>query len=115
MKRLGLVSGIIGGCCPVVFALSAAAGTPYLTTTIAINSTSTAVLAESPSRTILILQNDSDTTIYCNLSGGAAVAGQGVRLPASGGGIVLDVQPPNSAVACIHGGSGTKNLLVSSS
>lgn len=107
---------IVGGALiGAVYAMAALAGVPYGKSTVAVGTTSTAVLSASPARTVLILQNDSDTTIYCNLSGGAAVVGQGTRLSSTGGGIVLDVQPPADAVACIHGGSGSKNLLVTSS
>jgi len=63
-------------------------------------------------RKLLILINDSDTTIYCNIAGGTAVANEGVRLNASGGNIVMDVAITFSAVNCIHGGTGSKVLLV---
>lgn len=64
-------------------------------------------------RNLLILVNDSDTTIYCNLAGATAAVNQGVRLNDSGGALFMDVSVTLSAVNCIHGGAGNKVLLVS--
>lgn len=72
-----------------------------------------ATIGGGKKRNLLILVNDSDQTIYCNLAGGTAVANQGVRLNASGGSIFMDVAVTLSAVNCIHGGVGNKVLLVS--
>ena len=80
---------------------------------IAVAASSTLVLpATRIIRSLLVLINDSDTTIYCNLTGAAAVANEGIRLNANGGSILLDVSVTSSAVYCIHGGSGDKTLLV---
>jgi hypothetical protein len=76
---------------------------------VAVATTSTSVLAEGL-HSLQILVNDSDTTIYCNLAGGAAVVGEGVRLNAAGGNLFLD-GVHTTTVACIHGGTGTKNVL----
>lgn len=64
-------------------------------------------------RSLLVLINDSDAAIYCNLAGAAAVLNQGVRLNANGGALLLDVAVSRRTVNCIHGGSGNKVLLVS--
>lgn len=93
-------------------ARSASAGAEFSHSTVSVAATSTVVVAASSTRLLLILENDSDTVMYCNLAGGAAVLNTGTRLSANGGGKVLDVRAPSTAVACIHGGSGTKNLLV---
>ena len=67
---------------------------------------------------ILILQNYSDTPIYCNLAGAAAVVGAGVVLDQApgagrpGGGIFFDQSVPIGAVNCIHNSTGNKVLLV---
>ena len=60
----------------------------------------------------VILQNDSDTDIYLNVAGGAAVVNAGVRLNANGGTWTMEPDVPIAAITCIHGGSGTKRLLV---
>lgn len=72
-----------------------------------------ATISSGRKRNLLILINDSDTTIYCNLAGGTAVANEGIRLNASGGSIFMDVSVTYTAVNCIHGGTGNKVLLVS--
>jgi len=78
-----------------------------------VTTASTAVVSSTAFfRKLLILINDSDTIIYCNLAGGIAVANQGVRLNASGGSIVLDAAVPKGKVNCIHGGTGNKVILV---
>lgn len=87
----------------------------YTHAAISVAATSTSALAapaSSNARRIVILQNDSDTVIYCNLAGGSAVVNQGVRINANGGTFLLDVVTPALAIACIHGGSGSKTLLV---
>ena len=79
---------------------------------ISVATSSTAVYAASYSRYFLLLENISDTDISCNLAGDAAVVGQGVVLKKDGGYLLLDVRAamPLAAIACIHGGSGTKAL-----
>jgi hypothetical protein len=80
-------------------------------TTVAVAVTSTVALAAKSNRTFVILENISDTNIDCSI-GATAVAGQGIRLYASGGSLLLDAKYPTAAINCIHGGSGTKSLLV---
>ncbi len=75
-------------------------------------STTAVVSAAVFFRQILILVNDSDAVIYCNLAGAAAVLNQGIRLNANGGNIVMDVAVTKTAVNCIHGNSGNKVILV---
>jgi len=120
MRRviLGIASMLLCGS-----ALFAYAGLFMVQTTVAVGATSTAVLAATSgpgeftaTRQYVSLQNDSDTVMYCNTAGAAAVVGAGTRLSANGGGKVWDARTaPNDAITCIHGGSGTKSLLVESS
>lgn len=96
---------------------SSTPSTPYHTgspaeSVIAVGVTSTAVLSANSGRTYLHLVNDSDTTMYISIDGGAAVASTGTRLNASGGSIVFDTFIPTTAITAIHGGSGSKSLLV---
>ena len=58
--------------------------------------------------------NDSDTDIYLKV-GAAAVVNEGIRLNSGGGSWELSLEFGNlsgSVVNCIHGGAGTKTLLV---
>ena len=86
-------------------------------TAVSVAVTSTAVTTRA-TRAILILQNASDTAIWCNLSGGAAVVGEGIGLdqqPAAsrpGGAAFFDIAVPTGTINCIHGGSGTKTILI---
>ncbi len=78
-----------------------------------ITTSSQVIVPAAGSRQLLILQNDSDVTIYCKLDGSTAVAGQGLRLDSGGGSVFFD-QPasmPKADVTCIHGGTGNKSLL----
>jgi hypothetical protein len=82
-------------------------------TVVNVTTASTSVLGTTRGiRSLLILQNDSDTTIYCNLTGGVAVVDEGIRLNAAGGTLFMDTVVPTVPVTCIHGGTGTKALLV---
>lgn len=80
--------------------------------------TSSAAVSTRASRRILILQNYSDTTIYCKSGGVAAVVGEGMTMnpqPAAnqaGGAFMFDIAVPTGTVNCIHGGSGNKVLIV---
>lgn len=71
-------------------------------------------LVANTSRRWLLIENDSDTVIYCKV-GVAAVLNQGIRLNANGGSWELSPSMGNyntGAVNCIHGGTGNKVLLV---
>lgn len=66
--------------------------------------TSTPVLsARQGCRRFLILENDSDTTIYCSLDGNPAALNHGVRLNANGGNLLLDITTTGPAIFAIHG------------
>ena len=80
-------------------------------TAVAVAATSTAAVVAKSTRTLLILENISDTNIDCKF-GAVAVASEGVRLYANGGALLVDKKYPTAAVNCIHAGSGTKTLLV---
>lgn len=105
--------------CGVLCAVSAWAWTPpeyeavptVAHTAIAVAVTSTVAVAAKSNRTLLILENISDTNIDCKI-GAAAVANEGIRLYANGGTLFLDAKYPTGAVNCIHAGSGTKTLTV---
>jgi len=71
------------------------------------------MLAANISRNFLILQNDSDTTLYLKF-GAVAVVNQGIRLNSTGGSMLLDYKFITLAVNCIHAGTGNKVLLVTS-
>jgi hypothetical protein len=83
-----------------------------------VNVTTSSTQVTAGALRILILQNASDTTIWCDPSGGTAIVGQGFALnPAASAGqggerIVFDLVVPEGAVTCIHGGSGNKVLSV---
>lgn len=79
----------------------------------AIATTSTTALAANANRKYALFVNDSDTTIYLFL-GTPAVVSQGIRLNARGGSYET-MQIHNlytGIVTAIHGGTGTKTLLV---
>lgn len=82
-------------------------------TAVNVTTSSTAVVTTAAIfRRLLILINDSDETMYCNLAGAAAALNQGIRLNSGGGNILLDVTVSKTAVNCIHGGTGNKVILV---
>jgi len=115
MKGIPLLVGMLLGL--GTWDISYAEPIPTEHTTIAIATSSTAVSVgwKQPQRTFLSLQNVSDTAVYCNVAGGAAVVGAGMRLSANGGGVTMDVKVPQGAIACIHDGAGTKNLVLTQS
>ena len=99
----------------VAWSVPAGTQTQVTVTHSAVNVTtsSTEVLATTPiRRNLLILINDSDTVIYCNVAGGAAALNAGLRLGASGGAALFDVSVPRAKINCIHGGTGNKVMLV---
>lgn len=79
--------------------------------------TSTQVVAAAPGRVFLILQNLSDTDIWINLIGGAAIVGKYLVM-APRQSLTLDIRDTGvlspamttTAITCIHNGSGTKTL-----
>ena len=81
---------------------------------ILIGTSSTPVLSARPLRIFLTLENISDTDIYCSLvTGTPAAVRSGTLLYSNGGKTFWDVPPtvPRQAIACIHEGTGTKELL----
>lgn len=91
---------------------------PYLKTvthsTLAVTTSSQTALAANANRKYALLANDSDTTIYVKI-GAAAVANQGIRLNPNGGSYEISAAIGNlhtGAINAIHGGTGTKNLLI---
>lgn len=76
--------------------------------------TSTQVVAANTSRGFLLIENDSDTSLYCKI-GVAAVVNEGIRINSNGGSFEMSRTNRNldtRAVNCIHGGAGTKTMLV---
>ena len=83
-------------------------------TTAAVTTASGAALAANPSRNYALFVNDSDTVMYLMI-GATAVANQGIRLNADGGSYEMADEFGNlsyDAIYAIHGGSGSKALLV---
>jgi len=84
-------------------------------TKVSVGVASTTVIAANTSRKSLLIVNDSDTTVYLNLAGDAAVLNEGVRLNSGGSSYEMSAGLGNlvtGAIAGIHGGSGTKLLLI---
>ena len=75
-----------------------------------VGTSSTAVFGEDEVASFLLLQNTSDTDMYLSFSGNAAI-GAGIYLRA-GANLLFDVVVPDAPLKAIHGGSGTKQLLV---
>ena len=86
-------------------------------TSIAIGASST-VVSTRTTRKLLILQNTSDTAIWCSLDGSGAAVGLGIGLDQQpgagrpGGGIFFDVVTTIGAINCIHGSTGDKFLTL---
>jgi len=83
--------------------------------TVAVETDSTHVLDENPSRKWALFINDSDTTIYLAFGQAQAYTGRGIRLNANGGSYEMSRQDGNlwaGHIDAIHGSTGTKSLLV---
>jgi hypothetical protein len=91
--------------------ISGSAATTATNTKVSVGSSSTSVLALNASRKFAIFVNDSDETIYLNLSG-TAVMNEGIRLNANGGSYEINLN--NLYTGAVTGicSSGTKNLTV---
>ena len=86
--------------------------TPHTEASVAV--TTTPVLAAKVKRRYALFINDSDTVVYLAM-GEAAVLNTGIRLNANGGSYEMIPSANNvieDAVNGIHGGSGTKEVLV---
>jgi len=69
---------------------------------VSVLTSSTSVLAASSvPRLLVVLINDGVNNIYCNLTGGAAVLNQGVRINSAGGNLLLDVAVMTDQIFCI--------------
>lgn len=79
-----------------------------------VTTASQTALAANANRKYASFQNDSDTAIYLKI-GAAAVANEGIRINPNGGSYEMSAAIGNLAtgtVYAIHGGTGTKNLLI---
>jgi hypothetical protein len=74
-----------------------------------VGTTSTVVRPAKGTRKILVLQNNSDTTVWCLTTTAAAVVGNGTQI-FPGASTYDDVVVPSGQVTCIHGGTGTKKV-----
>jgi len=81
----------------------------------AVTTSSTVALAARDGRRWLLVQNDSDTNIYCRLDGGTAVVGGGIRFENGGANLLLSNVIMEAAITCIHGGAATKDILFTDS
>ncbi len=72
--------------------------------------TSTPVVSRREDRVELNVVNDSDTIIYLRLAADGATLNSGIRLNPNGG--AYSTQHYFGPISAIHGGTGTKNLLV---
>jgi len=84
---------------------------------VSVGTESTDVLAEDAARCYALLVNDSDTDLYLALDGDDAALETGVVLKADGGHYEMSGAFGNlttAKIAAIHGGAGTKRLLVTS-
>lgn len=61
---------------------------------------------------ILLIQNVSDTAVFLNLSGAAAEVDKGMRIPPIAENGAVTIYAPRNGINAIHGGSGTKQLLI---
>jgi len=84
---------------------------------VAVATDSTDVLAANAGRCYALLINDSDTDIYVKLDGSDAAVNEGIVVKADGGYYEMSGAFGNlttAKITAIHGGSGTKRLLVTS-
>lgn len=79
-------------------------------TKVSVLATDTAVLSANSERNFLLLVNDSGGDIYIKF-GDTAVMNEGIRIPADGGSLLMDVLVPTSSVRAITAITG-KDLLV---
>lgn len=83
-------------------------------TAVTIGATTTSVLAANTGRKGALFVNDSDTTIYLNIAGAAAVLNTGIGLNANGGSFEMTAAFGDLSVLAINGiaSAGSKKLLV---
>ena len=108
LDDMGNLKIIIGDPAQLAQIGSPTVATANVTTAISVGTSSTTVLASNSDRIEAIIVNDSDETVYLNLSG-TAVMNEGVRLNASGGALALNTYTGIITAICTSGG---KNLTV---
>lgn len=82
-------------------------------TTAAMSNTTGQIIAQNTSRKYLVIQNDGTVDVYIK-AGAAAVANQGIRIPANGGAYEMSNALKNLDTRAINGitASGTATVLV---
>jgi hypothetical protein len=74
-----------------------------------VGTTSTVVRPAKGNRAVLVVQNNSDTTIWCMVNSTAAVVGSGTQI-FPGSATYDDIVVPSGQVTCIQAGTGTKRV-----
>jgi len=82
-------------------------------TAVDVGTSSTLIVSAHASTKYVLIVNNSDTVIYIRL-GGAAALNQGIRLNPNGGAYEISstINKYAGAIYGIHGGSGSKRVLV---
>lgn len=93
---------------------SSASSAPTTQTNVTATSTTGQALAANTSRKCAFIQNDDVVDAYAKI-GASAVANQGFRIPANGGGLTISLALGNLSTGAINviTASGTARLLVS--
>lgn len=75
----------------------------------------TQIIAANPNRIYLLIENDSDTDIYINLTGAAAVVNQGIRINSGGGSYEISPEHRNlvrGAITANHAAAPVNKVLL---
>jgi len=80
-------------------------------TKIAVGSSSTTILAANTNRNFAVFVNDSDETLYLELSA-TAVMNEGIRLNANGGAYEINLENMYTGIVTGICSSGSKNITV---
>jgi hypothetical protein len=80
-------------------------------TKVTVGSSSTTILAANANRNFAVFVNDSDETIYLDLSG-TAVINSGIRLNANGGAYEINLANMYTGIVTGICSSGSKNITV---
>lgn len=94
-----------------IFSVAIAASARFTHSTGSVTASSTTQLAANSARTFFFAINISDTDMYCKFNA-AAVLNEGIFLVKNGGYLLLDVQVSREVFNCIHGGVGSKTILL---
>ncbi len=113
MNKLLLSALLLSLSISTAFAASGLPRVTYTHTDVDVAVTSTATLAANTSRAWALVENDSDTAIYCKV-GATAVVNEGIGIHPAGS---YEISPrlgnfTTAVINCIHGGTGTKVMLV---